>query len=146
MPRPVRMFSLPSGFGEGRASQPYASAAALRTARERARRNPRSSFVPAVEHLDAELQRIGLRRCRHFVDERFGGKCRLRTIRIAQVAGAKRRLPHSGRLTTSPTIRRLGMAYISDGIEALPAAGLARRDPMSCAISTVSGSLYPTWL
>ncbi len=35
----------------------------------------------------------------------------------------------SGRLTTSADIRRLGMAYISEGVAALPLAGLARRDP-----------------
>ena len=51
-----------------------------------------------------------------------------------------------GRPTTSPAILRLGMAYMSEGVEALPPAGLARLDPISCAISTVSGSLYPRWL
>jgi len=51
-----------------------------------------------------------------------------------------------GRPTISPTILRLGMAYISEDIAALPAAGFGRLDPIKCAISTVSGSLYPTWL
>src|ERR1700693_6638399 len=31
-----------------------------------------------------------------------------------------------GRLTTSPTIRRFGIAYISEGVAALPAAGGGR--------------------
>ena len=35
----------------------------------------------------------------------------------------------SGRLTTCAVIRRLGMAYISEGVAALPAAGVARLDP-----------------
>ena len=48
MPRPVRMVPLPSGFGDGRASQPKVSAAALTTAIERARLNPLSSSVLAV--------------------------------------------------------------------------------------------------
>src|ERR1700688_4634726 len=47
----------------------------------------------------------------------------------------------SGRLTTWAAIRRLGIAYISEGVDALPAAGLARLDPINCAINTVSGSL-----
>ena len=48
MPRPVRMFPVPRGLGEGRLSQPYASAAALTTAMDRARLNPVSSVVLAV--------------------------------------------------------------------------------------------------
>ena len=51
-----------------------------------------------------------------------------------------------GSPTTSPTILRFGMAYMSEGIAALPAPGFAGLIPISCAISTVSGSLYPMWL
>src|ERR1700683_2929337 len=44
-----------------------------------------------------------------------------------------------GRLTTWLVIRRWGIAYISLGVAALPAAGRARLIPISWAISTVSG-------
>ena len=37
----------------------------------------------------------------------------------------------SGRLTTCVAVRRFGMAYMSEGVAALPAAGVARRVPMS---------------
>src|SRR5580700_2816856 len=47
----------------------------------------------------------------------------------------------SGRLTTWVAIRRCGIAYISEGVAALPADGLARLDPINWAINTVSGSL-----
>ena len=52
----------------------------------------------------------------------------------------------AGKPTTSPVVVRFGIAYMSEGVAALPAAGDARLDPISCAISTVSASLYPRWL
>ena len=65
----------------------------------------------------------------------------LRPVRIAQVSRAQRRLPHERQAHDLAAIRRFGIAYMSDGVAALPAAGLSRRFPISCAISTVSGSL-----
>src|ERR1035441_2671131 len=47
----------------------------------------------------------------------------------------------SGRLTTSLAMRRLGIAYISEGVAELPLSGLARLEPINWAINTVSGSL-----
>ncbi len=61
---------------------------------DRARLNRASSVGAGREQLHAEFERIGFRRRRQFVDERFGGERRLRTIGIAQVSGAKRRLPN----------------------------------------------------
>ena len=45
------------------------------------------------QHPHAELERVGVRRKRHLVDERFGRERGLRAIRIAQVAGAQRCFP-----------------------------------------------------
>ena len=93
MPRPVRMSPVPRGFGDGRGSQPYVSAAAL-THRDRARALEAAVVVGAGgQQLQAELDRIGLRRRRQLVDERLGRERDLRAVRIAQVAGAQRRLP-----------------------------------------------------
>ncbi len=94
MPRPVRIFPVPRGFGEGRGSQPYFSAAALRTAIDRARRKPLSSFVPASSSFRRNSSGSAFAAAASFVDERLRGERRLRTIRIAQVAGAQRRLPN----------------------------------------------------
>ena len=47
----------------------------------------------------------------------------------------------SGRLTTWVVWRRCGTAYMSDGVEARPRAGVVLRWPVSWAIKTVSGSL-----
>ncbi len=47
-----------------------------------------------------------------------------------------------GRPTMRVVVRRFGIAYIADGASALPGAVRSGRRPMSCAISTVSGSLY----
>jgi hypothetical protein len=73
---------------------------------ERARRKPVGRG--GCQHLHAEFQRIGFGRRRQFVDERFRGERRLRTIRIAEIAGAEGRPHTEGRLTTSPTMRRWG--------------------------------------
>ena len=105
MPRPVRMSPLPSGFGEGRAIPPILFRGGLEN-RNRPRAPEPAVIVRAgLEHLHAEFQRIGLRRRRRFVDERLGGERRLRTVRIAQIAGAKRRLPHrpAGRRLRQPS-------------------------------------------
>ena len=83
-----------SAVGDGRASQPYASAAALITAMERARLKPLSSVGAGGEQPQAELDRVGLRRRGQFVDERLGCERHLRTVGIAQVAGPQRRFPH----------------------------------------------------
>ena len=80
------------GFGDGRGSQPNFSAAALMQAIERARLKPLSSCVLALNQLQSELHRIRLRGRGELVDEALGCERHLRTIGVAQVAGAKRRL------------------------------------------------------
>ena len=93
MPRPVRMSPLPTRLRR----RPRIPAVGFRRRLEH--RNRARALEAAVvgraglEQLQAELQRIGLRRRRRFVDERLGGERRLRAVRIAQVAGAQRRLP-----------------------------------------------------
>jgi len=47
----------------------------------------------------------------------------------------------SGIPTTWPVVRRLGTTYMLDGDDAPPRFGVVFRCPVSCAISTVSGSL-----
>ena len=49
----------------------------------------------------------------------------------------------TGSPTTCPAMRRFGITYMSDGVDTPPRAGVGRRMPVSCAINTVSGSLYP---
>ena len=93
MPRPVRMSPLPTRFRR----RPWLPAVGFGGGlehRQRARA-PESCVVARArpDHLQPEFQRIGFRRRRRFVDERFGGERRLRAVRIAQVAGAERRLP-----------------------------------------------------
>ena len=51
-----------------------------------------------------------------------------------------------GSRTTWAVVRRLRDGIHSDGVAARPLFGVASRVPMSCAIKTVSTSLYPTWL
>ncbi len=46
-----------------------------------------------LEHLEPELHGIGFRRRRELVDEAFERERHLRAVRVAQVAGAQRRLP-----------------------------------------------------
>ena len=46
------------------------------------------------EKFQSEFDRVGLRCRRELVDERLGCKGRLRTVGIAEVARAQRRLPH----------------------------------------------------
>ena len=98
---------------------------------ERARLNPLSSVVLGGEEPHAELDRVGFRRRRQLVDERFGGEGHLWTVGIPQVSGAKRRLPHERQAHDLGDVRRFGMAYMSEGVAALPGAGVARRVPMS---------------
>ena len=115
---------MPSGLGEGRLSHPKAAAAALTTAMERARLNPLSSAVLAVES-PAELNRVGFRRGRQFVEERFGGEGDLWPIGIPQISRARSGVSKTrGRPTTWVAMSRCGMTYISDGVAAPPAAGL----------------------
>ena len=76
------------------------------------------------EQLQAELDRIGFRRRRR-------SSMNDSAANVACGPFGSRRLPvrsgvsqTSGRPTTSPAMRRFGMAYMSDGSAALPAAGL----------------------
>ena len=149
MPRPVSTLprdAAARGFGEGRVSHPYAFAAARTTASERALRNTSSSLA-CFQHVEAELHGIGLRRRGQLVDERLE-----RERRPAARSGSRRLPVRSGvsQIIGNPTIRvvvrRFGIAYIEVGASVLPLAGCAGRRPMSCAISTVSGSLYQRWL
>src|SRR5215831_2110435 len=134
MPRPVRVFPLPRGLGDTRWSQPKVSAAALTAAIERARLNPLSSVVPArsfkrnsTGSILAAAATSSMKDSAANVD---WGPLGSRRLPVRNGVSQAR-----GRLTTSPTIRRLGMAYISDGMEELPAEGLARLEPINCAIS-----------
>src|SRR6202166_3091014 len=111
---------------------------------DRARRNPLSSVVAAlsifIRHSNgsalAAVASSSMNDSAANVDWGPFGSRRLPVRRgVSQTIG---------RLTTSPTIRRLGITYISEGVAELPLAGLVRLDPISCAINTVSGSLYPT--
>ena len=134
------------GFGADRGCNPYLSAAGLSAAIDRARLKPPSSPVPAISI-----------RMRNSSGSAFAANA----ISSMNDSAAKvdcgpfgsRRLPvrngvsqTSGSPTTSSSVRRLGISYMSFGNAELPAAGLSRRCPNSCAISTVSGSLYPRWL
>ncbi len=104
MPRPVRMSPVPSGLGDGRASQPYVSAAALSTAIDRARRNPVSSSVPAVSSFMRNSSGSAFAATASFVDERLGREGRPADrwgragCRCAAASPTR-----SGRPTTSPS-------------------------------------------
>src|SRR4029453_4120862 len=129
MPRPVRIVPLSIFFGDGRGSQPYASAAALTTAIERARLKPLSSVVAPVS-----------RRIRNSIGSALAAAA-LSSMNDSGREGTfgplgSRRLPvrigvsqTRGRLTTCDPVRLFGISYMSDGVPALPAARGARAGP-----------------
>ncbi len=81
MPRPETFSPVWSLRGDGRVCQPAFSAAALMTATSR-----------GVLHVaQPELDRVDVKRRRHFVHEGFAGEMDLRPDRIAQMRGAQRR-------------------------------------------------------
>ncbi len=134
----------PKGFGEDRGCQPYASAAASTTAIDRARMKTASS---------SSLARSSFSRKSTGSAPAAAASSSMNDSLAKVVCGplGSRRLPvrsgvskASGKRTTSVSWRRFGIAYISAGAAAPPGAGRSGRIPMSCAIRTVSGSLYPT--
>ena len=94
MPRPVRMLLRLLERLRRRTRVP-----AVRLRRRLDHGDRTRPLEPAVvrraggEQPQPELDRIRFRRRRQLVDERLGGKRDLRTVGIAQVAGAQRRLP-----------------------------------------------------
>ena len=145
------------GVGDAAAGEDVAGADALRRRtrvpavllRRRLEHGDRARALEAAvvgragrQQLQAELDRIGLRRRRQLVDERLGRERHLRAIRVAQVAGAQRRLPHERQ---ADDVR--GHAPVGDGVHVATASTRRRapaslfRMPVSCAISTVSSSL-----
>ena len=143
MPRPVRMSPrAAAASGDGRASQPYASAAALTTAIERARLNPLSSAVPAVSSFrrNSSGSALAAAASSSMNDSEANVDCGpLGSRRLPVRSGVSQT---SGRLTTCVAMRRFGIAYISDGVRGAAGARAWRAAmPISWAISTVSGSL-----
>ena len=98
---------------------------------DRARRNPLSSSVAAVSSFmrNSSGSAFAAAASSSMNDSAANVDCGPFGSRRFPVRSGVSQI--SGRLTTSPVIRRLGIAYISEGVAALPAAGLARRDPMS---------------
>ena len=94
-------------------------------------------FGARAEHPHAELDRVRFRRGRHLVDERFGGERGLRTVRIAQIARAQRRLPDERQ---ADDVR--GDARVGDGVhvrrpDGLPGSG--RRAPAAHQLRDENG-------
>src|SRR5215475_5644396 len=104
------------GDGDGRASQPYFSAAAFRTAIERARLKPESSLLLAVRSFrrNATGSRFAANANSSMNDSDANVDCGpLGSRRLPVRSGVSHT---SGRLTTCVAVRRLGMTYISDGV------------------------------
>src|SRR6188768_2383524 len=120
------MSPLLTRFGEGRGSHLKASAAALSTAIDRARLKPLSSSVLALRSLSrnssgsafAAAASSSMKDSDANVDcGPFGSRRLPVRTGVSQI---------SGKLTTDEVMRRLGIAYISLGVAALPRAGIAR--------------------
>ena len=122
-------------------SQPKVSAAAFTTATERARLNPLSSVVLALRSFK-----------RNWTGSAFAAAASSSmNDSLAKVTCGplgSRRFPvrscvskTRGMLTTWVAMRRLGMAYMSEGVAAPPLAGVERPIPANWAIRTESGSL-----
>jgi len=113
----------------------------LSTASERARRKPASSVGLAVIILmrNSSGSTLAAAAASSMNDSAAKVACGpLGSRRLPVRSGVSQT---AGSPTTSPVILRLGITYMSDGTDALPPAGRARRVPISCAMSTVSGSL-----
>src|SRR5580698_11276488 len=100
-------------------------------AMERARRNAASSLVSAVRSLSLNSYGSAL-------DAAASSSMNDSEAKVDCGPLGSRRFPvrsgvsqMSGRATTSVVMRRLGIAYISEGVAELPLSGLARLDPMS---------------
>ena len=98
---------------------------------ERARLNPLSSVVPAVSSLmrNSTGSAFAAAAISSMNDSAAKVTCGpLGSRRFPVRSGVSHT---SGRLTTCVAVRLFGMSYMSEGVPALPAAGVARLVPMS---------------
>src|SRR5207249_306805 len=122
---------VPRLFGDERASHPYAATAALMTAMDRARLKPLSSSALALSSFRRNSTGSALAAAANssMNDSEANVTCGpLGSRRLPVRSGVSQT---SGSDTTCVVIRRLGMVYMSEGVDALPRAGVERLMPAS---------------